>query len=300
MTGSCFIDWQDANNQILELAMSRVLAYFVDETTEHDQIDKSIALIERELSHPSSLKFITERFALSSMEQDALLIAVAVDLKPNYAAVIASHPLSVAGRATPALIRSVLQCDFSMLAADNTLRRARLITLQQGNGIADKILSVDEPVFQALNGHTYISSDIDAVSGWAEISISDSDDFSSQTGLPAILANGRKSGLNPVYLFNEIGFEKAANVLARQGLQLLELPAHSIPVEEHRLIDWAARLDRDLILTSSVLGINCFNNEADTISAVRFSDLMTAPVLIAASKKVPASRRTKVQVKENK
>jgi len=286
-------DWKAANDQVLDLAIMRVLANLSAEESSDSSVEQSIEALEQEMQRPSSLRYIIERFGLSPPERDALLIAMAGDLKPAYAAAIASHPLSVAGRATPALIRSVLQCDISLLAADGILRRGCLVSLLPGPGVADRVLSVDEPVFQALTGHSCLSADIAAVSEWVS-PLNETNPPS--TYLPGILAKGRSTGLNPVFALRENDFEEVASALQPLGLRIIELPAYFLPAEDQRLIDWARRLDRDLVLTSSVLGISCSGSEVENRMAVRLAGLMTGTVLIAGATTLPSSQRTIVPI----
>lgn len=295
MTSSNAVDWLNASDQVLDLRMRPVLARLADEVPGNDPVDHLVEAMERVMPRSSALTHLVDRFGLSPKERDALLIAAAADLKPAYAAAVAAHPLSVAGRATPGLVRAVLQCDFSLLAADGVLRRARLVSLSPGPGFADRVLSIDEPVFQALIGHASCSADIDAVSTLAPPAVDAG--TRSPSRLARALARGRRLGLNPVFSLAENGFEEAASALAPIGLQVRVLPAHFLPVEDQRLIDWAARLDRDLVLTASVLGIDCGGNERDTRRAAYFADLMTAPVLIAGGMRIPPIRRTIVPIR---
>lgn len=96
---------------------------------------------------------ILRKFALTSRQRDLFFLCSAPELGPKSAAALAAHPLSQQGRATPALIETVLGPDTaSELTETALLRQSGLITLEPGSGFAHRAATLPAAVIAALHG----------------------------------------------------------------------------------------------------------------------------------------------------
>lgn len=93
------------------------------------------------------------RFGLTGTTRDVFLLAAASEFDPETAHAVASHPLALQGRATPAMVAQLMGPDgVTALAETALLRQAALVMLSPGPGLAQRGLVIDPGLAQFLYG----------------------------------------------------------------------------------------------------------------------------------------------------
>jgi len=239
----------------------------------------------------AALGALIERFGLTISERDALIVAAAADLDPAAAAALAAHPLSVGGRATPALIDAVLpEAEPGLLAPSGLLRRAALLDPDPGPGLAHRPLSLAEPVLHFLRG----APDLDPA-------LAPMLTPAARAGAPrdwtlrlarGLAAAHRRSPRPLLHLWAaepESAARQAAGAFAALDMAAWRLDAAAAPAEPSAAAEAARRIDRDMALTAAGL-IAVADPELDPRPLHRLMARVNAPALIVGGP-VPGGAR---------
>lgn len=210
------------------------------------------------MGEPPALLVLRERFALSAQEIDALLIALAPDLGLDAAERVAEHPLAVQGCPTAAMVEHVLEGD--PLHPDATLRRARLVELAPGLGLAERAVRADEAVLRFLRGRPALSAAL--APHLIEVTPSEPPAWAPRLAEALMRARGRRAP--PAIELDGASDGDAAAALALLGLRAFRLdPGEAEPSE------LAALIDRDMALVGGAVIAPA--SEAGTLVAERTS-----------------------------
>lgn len=191
-------------------------------------------------------------FGLPPLAQDALALIAAPETGPEAAAALASHPLSLQGRATLMLAETLLGPGVApFLTQTGLLRQARLVTCEAGPGLAQRALSLPEPVSAALRGAPHPDGRL-----WPALTLlpPEADEALAEPLRSALLRAARERPRPVVQL--DLGCGSQAQAVAVQALGSLGLaiwrldPAGLAPTD---LAEAACLLTRDLILNSAGL-----------------------------------------------
>ncbi|MGV8986158.1 MAG: ATP-binding protein [Cypionkella sp.] len=224
---------------------------------------------------PVHLNHILTRFRLTDLALDLFVLIAAPELGPTAAAVIAEHPLSQRGRATPALCIHCLGPEAGpALSANALLRQSGLVMLDPGVGFAQRALSLPEGVITALHGAPELDTLLlPALTHWPP---SERAEPTAPALAEALLRAHNLSPLPILHLETADPAEAAdiaAQAVARLGLGLylldpMLLPAGLDPARTAQL------LNRDLILTEAAVLLPA------TSEGVLIADRVHAPAMM--------------------
>ena len=268
--------------QALTLAADRAIWLLGDRTSKPP--DLSVGLEALSQLGPIPLFRLFERFRLSPLEQDVWLIVFAQELGPKAAAALARHPLSLKGRATPALVADVLGgAGLSALGASRLLVQARLVESSPGPGLAQRVLSVDAAVVHFAHGHPQISDTL------SEALVPLRDGTGDGTRLAQAIRDARQLASYPVvHLSGQDGL--AAERLAVAAFASLGLRAFALyetdDLPQTRL---AALINRDLVLLEGGLILKA------SAATDRLAELVTVP-LVTWGPQPPGTRRAAAEM----
>ena len=268
--------------QALALAADRAIWLLGDQGADTPDLAAGLDALSQLGAIPLARLF--ERFRLSPLEQDIWLIVAAQELGSQSAAALADHPLSLKGRATPALVAHVLGGEgLRALGAQRLLMQAALVEAGPGPGLAQRTLSVDAALVHFIHGHPQIS---DALRDILQ-------PLGAGQGDGARLAQAVREarqlpGFPLVHISGQDGLAAerlAASAFASLGLRAFALDeADALPPA--RL---AALINRDLVLLEGGLVLNA--SEA----ADRLADGITVP-LITWGSRAPRTRRASAEL----
>lgn len=271
----------------LDLAGERVRWLLSGQTGTPPDLDAGLTTLAA--IGPVGLAELLTRFGLSGIARDVFLLAAAPELGSETAHAIASHPLSLEARATPAMATQLLGPDgIGALAPNALLSQAALVTLSPGRGLAHRCLSIDPGLVHFLHGtpgpgealiHALIPQPVTMTVNANEVD-----------QLAGALTAAHTSDGRPIVHLNQADRLDAENLCAAAMMQLglaafiLDRTATDLPPT--RL---AAELNRDLVLLNA--GLILPVTEADPLA-----DLITAPCLIWGNP-APITRRPLAEFK---
>lgn len=225
---------------------------------------------------------LIERFGLGRIELDLFLLAAGTELGPKAAAALAAHPLSVKGRACPALAALALGPDAnSALGASSLLRESALVLLDAGTGFAQRGLYIHDTVAGFLHG-TPAFDDIlrvalEPLAGQEP----------ARSVLAAAFVEARNQTPPPIlHLATEDasrGQAHAAQAAAALGLAAFALDPDGVS-QQLAPGDLARRLNRDLILMEALVCLPA------TEAGCRIADAVFAPCVLWGKEPSPTQR----------
>ena len=137
--------------RVLELAADRVIWMLGDQAEPGPDLGASLQALA-----PIGRLFLQDligRFGLTTLQSDLFLLAAGTELGPKAAAALAAHPLSVQGRACPALAALALGPEANAaLGASQLLRESALIQFDPGSGFAQRHITLPDVVAGFLHG----------------------------------------------------------------------------------------------------------------------------------------------------
>ncbi len=268
--------------QALSLAADRVIWMLGDRSTAPPDLSAGLVALSQLGTIPLARLF--ERFRLSALEQDVWLIVAAQELGSKAAASLARHPLSLRGRATPALLGEVLGADvLKALGSQGLLVQAGLIEAESGPGLAQRMLSVDGALVQFLHGQPQISDALSAVL----VPLGEGEGDGTRLA-EAIRAARQQEGYPLVHLVGKDGLAAerlAVSALASLGLRAFGFDETDI-LPPTRL---AALINRDLVLLEGGLVLEA--SEATD----RLAECVTVP-LVTWGARAPKTRRASAEM----
>lgn len=254
----------------LELAGKRVRWLLSGQTGTPPDLDEGLKTLTA--IAPVGLSELFTRFTLTGTVRDLFLLAAAPELDPETAHAIASHPLSLQSRATPALVGQVLGPDgITALAPTALLSQAALVTLAQGHGLAQRVLTIDAGVAQFLHGRPSPGEALThALTPLTDAAAMDHPDAAT---LADVLTDAHGAPDHPILHLpgnDRLDAERLGMAaLARLGLSAFALDRAATSLPAARL---ASELNRDLVLLKAGLILPA--------SEAALADLVTVPLLL--------------------
>jgi ATPase family associated with various cellular activities (AAA) len=220
---------------------------------------------------PGPVDTVVERLGLSAFERDVLLLAAAVELDGEVAALVGKALGTGDPRPTFALAMAALpEPHWDALTPDRPLRRWRLLTLHGSGALATRPLAVDEHVLHLLTGLTGTHSGLD--------------------GLVAV--QDELTSLAPSQL--ETAEELAAAVASLRGRLLVRLDGDDRDARSAVAAHLATRLGLELLVVQDAALA-----EADLASAATVLDreaLLGERLLVTGNERLLALLRSRVVV----
>ena len=253
-------DWTDANQQLLVAEFARIKARLAGEDfkTATDSADE----IRAELPTPSAIDRLVDCFGLSTFERDILLLCAGVEMDANLASLCAAtqgspqRPYATFSLALAALEEP----HWSALSPIRPLRRWRIVDITEESGLANARLRIDERVLHFLAGINYLDTRLQPLlqTRGVAATMADSHRETSQDILNALYEHNAQSPIIQLLGDDHDGqADIAAGVADELGLQLHSLRAEDIPAGVSERDAFANLWQRELVLMSSALLIDC-------------------------------------------
>lgn len=266
MTEAAHIPDALIQRQALDLAGARVVWLLKRDATEPDL---DAGLVPLGALTTVGIAELCARFGLRGLLRDVFLLAAAPDLSLTAAAALAAHPLSVDGRATPALAEVVLGPEaMAELGPVAHLRGAGLVVLDPGPVFAHRPLGVDAAVIHALRGVPQPSEAL--VPGLTPVATA-AEDMAGTAALADGLRRARDTDVL-IALTAGTGAMLAAAAFARHGLGCYALDPDRVDLPEDAI---ARAVTRDMVLLTAGLVLSAAH--------ARLAERITAPMVLLGS-----------------
>ena len=274
----------------LDLAGDRVRWLLSGQTGAPPDLDAGLTTLAA--IGPVGLAELFTRFGLSGTARDVFLLAAAPELGAETAHAIASHPLSLEARATPAMTSQLLGPDsIGMLAPNALLSQAALVTLSPGRGLAQRCMSIDPGLVHFLYGAPAAGEALTHALRPCPVNTVASNNDIDRLATALTAAHARDD--RPVVHLDHTDRLDAENLcaaaMAQLGLTAFILDRTAVELPASRI---AAELNRDLVLLNA--GLILPVAEADPLA-----DLITAPCVIWGTP-APTTRRPLAELKPKK
>jgi hypothetical protein len=246
---------------------------------------------------------LAEAFGLTPFERSVLLLCAGVELAPDLAALCAAHPAG-AGRAYPTFglaLAALPEPHWTALAPTSALRRWRLVEAEEGAGLLDARLRIDERVLHALTGVDTLDRRLAraAASGPVSGGLSDAD-RAAAARIARVWTLSRAWADCPVAQLCGAAPEVralAAEVCRGLGLQLLILPAAAMSGAGLEEADLGRLCEREFLLGGRVLMIDAAESSpGDGLRLDHLIDTLEAPLILGVTEPRPAAWRPSLTV----
>ncbi len=288
-------DWTDANQRLMVAELARIKACLVGEDQESAMA--TAAEIRTELAAQSAIDRLVDCFGLSTFERDVLLLCAGVELDAKFASLCAtaqSNPQR--SYATFSLALATLEEPYwSALSPICPLRQWRLIEVVEETSLANARLRIDERVLHFLAGVNYLDTRLEPLlqnSGVAE-TMADIQRETAQEILEALLERNA-----PVPVIQLLGDDRdgqadiAASVAAELlGMQLHILHAEDIPAGVHERNAFAVLWQRESVLLSSALLIEC-RDQTNAAAVTRLAEDLSGLLFVSSHDPLALQRST--------
>jgi hypothetical protein len=277
-------NWTETNQRLLVAEFARIKARLAgeDSNTETDLVGE----IRAALPTPSAIDRLVDCFGLSTFERDILLLCAGVEMDSNFALLCATAQSSPQRPyATFSLALATLEeAHWSALSPIRPLRQWRLIEMTEETGLANARLRIDERVLHYLAGINYLDTRLQPLlqSGGVAATMADSQLETSRILLKALYERNA-----PVPLIELLGDDRdgqadiAASVAAELGLQLHILRAEDIPAGLIERDAFAILWQRESVLLSSALLIEC-HDPANADAVTRLADHLSGLLFVSS------------------
>lgn len=210
---------------------------------------------------PSALESLCGSFGLSTFERDLLLLAAGPELDARF-----SHSCELAGALPPNFglgLAALADPHWSALAPTSALRRWHLLSVGNGDSLTGSPLRIEEPVLHYLAGIPCIDERLLSMTEPVA---------PTNAGLPpsqerivrrihavwnATAAGGRLPAIRLHGSDRRAPYGIAADVCAHTGMSLRAIPARSIPMAPADLDLFCRLFERDAVMHSLALLIDC-------------------------------------------
>ena len=278
------LTWTDANQRVLVAELTRLKALLGE--GDPAAAEASVSSARGGLPAPAAIDLVAEAFGLSSFERDVLLLAAGVEMDSRLAALCGEatgqpqRPWATFGLALAALPGA----HWSALTPTGSLRRWRLIEVDEGAGLTAARLRIDERVLHFLAG-------VDAPDVRLAALVRSGGQACVMAGVHRQIAEGtartlagRTDVLPVVQLSGDdaLGQEDVAAEVARLlGLGLDVIDAASLPTSAHELHALATLWQREAVLSGRALLIDC-HGSAGGETVPRLVERLECLVFVAA------------------
>ncbi len=289
--------WHFENQEYLSLALAslreRLERRRDGNADESDLMQRQIQRLDdasRSMSSPPALDVLCRQFGLSSFERDILLLCAGVELESSFLSLLASLQGS-ATRSYPTFSLALAALNdphWSALTPASPLRRWHLIEVEAGMSLTSSLLRIDERVLHYLAGvqHlderlagmiTPVESHLEAVPSHrvlAEKLASAWSRFEGTSRLPVIQLCG-----DDIQAKRSIA-SCACSIL---GMNLYSLSARLIPSAPGDLDIMIRLLERDSVLSSMALYLDCEDIDQSNLSQLirHVVDSARCPIIIS-------------------
>ena len=147
-------DWSTANQQLMVAEFARLRTLLGDDAPQGAaSADAQIALARSLMPAPAAIDTLAALFQLSPFERDLLLLAAGVEMDARLATLCAQAGAAQRPWASFGIALAVLpDAHWSALSPDAPLRRWRLLEPDEGAGLVNARLKIDERVLHYLAG----------------------------------------------------------------------------------------------------------------------------------------------------
>jgi ATP-dependent 26S proteasome regulatory subunit len=308
--------WQQVNQHYLTTALAQIkqrLEQKVSQIEGKDAVEASpaspggiaplpdLATIAAQSSVPTALEQLCETFNLSTFEQDILLLCAGMELDSRFPALCAlAQGDPQKNYPTFSLALSLLpDAHWSALTPNAPLRKWRLIELGSGTGLTLRSLRIDERILHYLAGVQHLDERlegyVDLVPPATALVESHQQLVDQLATTWAKAANG--STLPVIQLCGEQAETKRE--IAQATCKQLELQLHRIdlshlPVAPNELLQFLKLWEREAILSSSALLLDCdeVNLERYSETATRLIERIRSPLLITTRDRLRSCQRS--------
>jgi hypothetical protein len=244
-------------------------------------------------------------FQLSPFEQLILLLAIALELEPNFQALYAQvqgnqhQPYATLGLA----LATLPGADYSVLSPQNPLHYWQLIHLEPGRILTGSPITLDRRILCYLLGEPALDSNVaEWVSPISPIGSPDFLPLSQQEIVQQLIATWSGAAANqPLPLISLTGTDAtahrtiAAMACDRLGFQLMALSTAMLPTDPHELKQFQRHWEREAILSNSALlldGEMALAAELSRQAAIAlFLETLNTPVMFSTPDSKPRLRR---------
>jgi len=253
-------EWTDANQGLLTAEFKRIKARLAgEEAKAATDVAEEIRVA---LSSPSAIDYLVECFGLSSFERDILLLCAGVEMDSSLAALCANmqgNPQR--SYATFGLAMSILdEPHWSALSPVRPLRQWRLIEPAGESGLTNARLCIDERVLHYLAGINYLDTRLQPLLRPRAGSTAMAAEHC-QIVQSALQTLQERQMPGPVIQLcgndRDGQFDVATDIAAGLGLQLYILHAADIPSGVDERNAFAVLWQRESLLLSAALMIDC-------------------------------------------
>jgi len=253
-------DWTDANQRLLVAEFARIKARLAGEDSK--AASETVHPARAALPALSAIDHLVESFGLSTFESDVLLLCAGVEMDSNIASLCAGAQVNPQrSYATFSVALAALEePHWSALSPIRPLRRWRLIETADETSLANARLRIDERVLHFLSGINYLDTRLQPLLRVHDEAVAMADAHL-ETLHDMLHALHERNALAPTIQL--LGDDRdgqadvAAGAAAEFGLQLHILRAEDIPADIHERDAFTVLWQRESVLLSSALLIEC-------------------------------------------
>lgn len=258
MDGSPHISWEDGNREITSLLLRHMALRVAGEDTQDYRFDRQIEVVSNRMDSPPAIARIAARFGLDALDQQVLALVALADQPAVLSAALQAHDLSVAGRATPALVLDVLgETAEVALAPGGPLRAGGLIAIAEEGRAFDRPLTLCVTALELLQGRVALDPIWYDLSSTLHRAPDGSLDRAFVERLGASLQAALAQDTAPMFWAggSACGASEAAMamVAAALGLPVVRLSETMLPLDPRDRADALRALCRDVALTGTII-----------------------------------------------
>jgi hypothetical protein len=278
------LDWTDVNQQLMVAEFARIRARLAGEDSK--AVTDDSCEIRAVLPAPSAIDRLVDCFGLSTFERDILLLCAGVEMDTNLATLCAAaqdNPQRSCATFSLALA-TLEEPHWSALSPVRPLRRWRLVEVSEESGLANARLHIDERVLHFLAGINYLDTRLEPLLQTGSISATMAD---SHRDISEVIVNALYERNAPAHIIQLQGDDRdgqadiAAGVAAELGLQLHILRAEDIPANPIERDSFANLWQRESVLLSSALLIEC-RDQANSAAVSRLAGHLSGLLFVSS------------------
>ena len=307
------LTWQQANQQYLMAALAQVKQRLCEKAEQPCDLptDPTAALTQaaQQLDKPSTLEQLCNTFDLSTFERDILVLCAGMELDASIAP-LCSLAQGDAQKPFPTLSLALSvfpDAHWSALTPRAPLRRWRLIELGKGLGLMLRPVQVNERILHYLAGIHHLDEQL---VGLVEEIATAATLVSSHQALARQLADAwAQASEQPTLPILQLAGdtpacqqEIACSVCRELNLKLHRLSAQDIPANAKDLAQLLKLWEREAILSSSALLLDCTEANLDKHgeAIARLLEQIRSPLLVMTRDRLPCRKRVILNIDVSK
>ena len=306
------LTWQQANQQYLIAALAQVkqsLCVKAEQSYEGENPEAVLEQATQQLEAPASLEQLCDTFELSTFERDILVLCAGVELDATIAPLCAlaqgdaQKPFPTLGLA----LSLFPHAHWSALTPKAPLRRWQLIELSKGLGLMLRPLQINERILHYLAGIHHLDEQLTGVI--EPITIIGSLVASHQQLARQLAETWAQAAGQPRLPILQLTGDNPASQkdIARQvcrdlKLQLHQLNGKDVPASIKDLTHLLRRWEREAILGSSALLLDCTDTDISKHreAIARLLEQIRSPLLITTRDRIPCPKRVLLNIEVSK